>query len=152
MNSNQLENVSIRPITVKNWKEAIKLEVSESQKSFVASNIHSIAESSFYETSYNYGIFQNDSMVGFILLFLPPEEENNGHIVRFMIDKKYQRKGLGSEAISCIIRLIHEEFRRKEITLTVIPTNHAARAFYEKNNFVNTGEIVDGELKYKYRN
>ncbi|MCE7737500.1 MAG: GNAT family N-acetyltransferase [Candidatus Heimdallarchaeota archaeon] len=142
--------VSLKPITVENWKKAVKLEVNENQKSYIASNIHSIAESSFYETSYNYGIYQNEELVGFVLFFNPPEEPELGHIVRFMIDKNHQRKGLGREGIKQVIELLSTKFSKKIITLTVIPDNHTARAFYENVGFINTYEIVDKELKYKY--
>ncbi len=37
----------IRPVTKDNWRELIKLQVSEDQRRFVASNVHSIAESQF---------------------------------------------------------------------------------------------------------
>lgn len=150
MNVENIQEVSLKPVTKDNWKKAIALDVKEHQKSYVASNLHSIAESSFYETAYNYGIFENEEMVGFVLFFIPPEESESGHIVRFMIDKNHQRKGLGRQSLKQIIDLLSEKYQSKVITLTVIPENDTARAFYENVGFVNTDEIVEGELKYKY--
>lgn len=151
MTLENVENVSLEPITKDNWKRAIVLEVKENQKSFVATNIHSIAESSFYETAFNYGIFYNEDMIGFVLIFNPPEEPELGHIVRFMIDEKFQRKGLGKHSIQQIIKLFSKNFNKTVVTLSVIPENHGARAFYESAGFINTGEVVEGELKYKYK-
>lgn len=150
MSDENLKQVTLKPITVENWKKATKLEVNENQKSYVASNLHSIAESSFYDTAYNYGIYENEDIVGFVLFFNPPEEPELGHIVRFMVDKNHQRKGLGREGIKLIVELLSAKFNKKLVTLTVIPENHTARAFYESVGFVNTKEIVDKELKYKY--
>lgn len=150
MSDKNSQLVSLRPITVENWKRATKLEVSENQKSYVASNLHSIAESSFYETAYNFGIYENEEIVGFVLFFNPPREPELGHIVRFMIDQNHQRKGLGKKGIKLVIELLSNKFSKKLITLTVIPENQIARAFYENVGFVNTKEIVDKEIKYKY--
>jgi diamine N-acetyltransferase len=142
--------ISIKPITKDNWKEAIALKVTEEQKPFIANNLHSIAESSFYDTAFNYGIFYEDQMVGFVLLFNPPEEPENAHIVRFMIDQSHQNKGYGTKGLHTLLEILTEKQNKKSITLTVIPENQNARAFYEKNKFVNTEEIVEGELKYRY--
>ena len=150
MSSENAVIVSIKPITVDNWKKASALEVMENQVNFVAPNVRSIAESSFYETAYNYGIFNNEVMVGFILIFNPPEEPELGHIVRFMTDKNQQRKGLGTKGLEQIIELFSKEYNKKIVTLTVLPDNQDARAFYEAVGFVNTNEIVEGEIKYKY--
>ncbi len=89
-------------------------------------------------------------MVGFALIFLPPEEPKLGHIVRFMIDKNHQRKGLGKQSLQQLIKLFSRTYDTAIITLTVIPENRVARAFYENIGFVNTNEIVEGELKYRY--
>lgn len=150
MSNEILSEVSVKPITKENWKEAIELDVQEEQQSYVATNLKSIAESSFYDTSYNYGIYEHDVMVGFVLIYNPPEEPEIGHIVRFMIDKNYQRKGLGKKGIMSIIKMLASNLGRKFVTLTVIPENHGARKFYESVGFINTEEMVEGELKYKY--
>ena len=150
MSVEKAQSVTIKPITKDNWKEAIALEVNDNQKSYIASNIHSIAESSFYESAYNYGIYDNDQMVGFILIYKPPEEPEIGHIVRFMIDKNHQRKGLGKKGIIEIIDTLVSDQRKKFVTLSVIPENEGARAFYTDVGFVNTKEIIEGELKYRY--
>ena len=39
--------VSLQPVTAQNWRALIKLELEETQKEFVASNLYSIAEAQF---------------------------------------------------------------------------------------------------------
>ncbi|OLS29041.1 MAG: Spermine/spermidine acetyltransferase [Candidatus Heimdallarchaeota archaeon LC_2] len=150
MTTEKSKQVTLRPIVLNNWKKAISLQVHEDQRRFVSSNIHSIAESRFYETAYNYGIYEDEDMIGFILIYNPPDEPKLGHIVRFMIDGNHQKKGLGKQSIKLLIDLLSTQFSKKKVTLTVIPENHGARDFYENVGFVNTNELVDGEIKYKY--
>ena len=62
MINKDIHSVTLKLIALNNWKKAISLNVSEDQKEFVASNVHSIAESQFYDTAYSYGIFKEEEM------------------------------------------------------------------------------------------
>jgi diamine N-acetyltransferase len=82
-----------------NWKEVIKLTPTIDQTKFIASNVHSIAEASFYPGSSCRAIVDDDIMVGFTLLYVTDEEPNRGFIPRFMIDENHQRKSYGLKAM-----------------------------------------------------
>lgn len=78
-------------ITKKNWEECIALSVSEEQNKFVASNVYSLAQSKFETEMCPLGIYVNDKMVGF-LMYVKDSNACKAWIVRFMIDKSYQKK------------------------------------------------------------
>ena len=134
-----------------NWKDASKLEVHDSQKNFIASNLHSIAESCFYDGTLLKGIYNDSEMIGFSLCFFPSDEQEYGYIVRYMIDKKHQKKGYGTKGLHLLLKEVFKQaYAKKYVTLTVIPENDIAKRLYERVGFHNTNEIVEGELKYLY--
>ena len=48
--------IVLRPIDGRNWREAIKLNIASDQRTFVASNLYSIAESKFEPEAIPMGI------------------------------------------------------------------------------------------------
>ncbi|MHA2248972.1 MAG: GNAT family N-acetyltransferase [Candidatus Kariarchaeaceae archaeon] len=141
--------IDLVEITKDNWKEVIKLDVQYEQQKYVASNVHSIAEAQFYKGSIFKALQVDQKFVGFTLLYNPPNEPELGHIVRYMIDKNHQGKGYGTAGLEAIIEQFKSVYNKKVITLTVIPENKLSRHLYEKVGFENTGEIVEGEIKYR---
>lgn len=77
------------------------------------------------------------------------EEENFYELCRFMIDRRYQGKGYGKEALDVIVSEMKKEFSCNEIYLSTEPENVRAKHIYEKAGFVSTGKIVDEEELFK---
>lgn len=142
-----MRKISLCEISADNWKEAIKLEISENQRGFVASNLHSIAEASFHEGAFSRGILIEKKMIGYTLLF-NPDDNAMGHIPRFMIDKNCQGLGYGKEAMKRILFLF-KEMGKTQVELTVMPENKDAQIFYEKVGFVDTGDIRGEEKLFR---
>src|SRR5215208_6796425 len=71
--STQNNMPEIRPVTKDNWKELIKLKVSDDQTHFVASNLYSIAEAQFgFDDEgrwdlYPFGVYVDGEPVGFVM-------------------------------------------------------------------------------------
>jgi hypothetical protein len=54
--------IELKEIKEENFRECIRLNVSESQKNFVASNVYSIAQAYIhYGSAFPYGIYQDES-------------------------------------------------------------------------------------------
>ena len=70
-------------------------------------------------------------------------------LCRFMIDRKYQGKGYGKEALQLIINDMKNEFHCNEIYLSVDPENVKAKHIYQQFGFYSTGKVVDEEEVYK---
>lgn len=103
-----------------------------------------------------FGIYADDAPIGFLMLGYDeiPGEENlpivkgNYCIWRFMIDKHYQGKGYGKEAMKLAIEYV-KTFPcgpAKICYLSYEPENLVAARLYQSFGFEETGEY-DGEEK-----
>ncbi|MBM6618838.1 GNAT family N-acetyltransferase [Bacillus suaedaesalsae] len=144
--------ITIQSINKGNWEEAIQLSVKEEQKSFVASNLYSIAEVQFLENFYAKGIYLDNIMVGFAMYGIDPDDQNFW-ISRLMVDEVYQGKGIGMEAIKLIIDDI-KSINRYEIPYIMIgynQSNEYARNAYKKAGFVESEIAPWGEQLARYK-
>jgi diamine N-acetyltransferase len=130
--------VTLQPLTAENWHECIRLQVSDEQTKYVASNLYSIAETRFEPTCIPLTIYADDLMVGFILY-----NAADYYIARFMIDARFQGKGYGRAAM--LLLLAQFEVAHPVTSLSFVPGNAAAERLYESVGFRKTGEIHDGE-------
>ena len=109
----------LEKVNGKNVWELLKLKVADDQKSFVATNDISIIEAYTAITGNGYafpfGIYDDETPVGFLMIGFDsddywddaPEIANgNYNLWRLMIDKKYQGKGYGREAIKLALDLL----------------------------------------------
>lgn len=152
--------IELRKITYDNFDECIKLEPNEEQKSYVASNIRSLAQAYVALTNNEcipmpYAIYDNDIMVGFIMLSYNEADENDDEntywVWRLMIDKRYQGKGYGKETMIKALELIRTfpYGKASAVYLSYEPENVVAKTLYASLGFVETGKIEYGELVAK---
>jgi diamine N-acetyltransferase len=150
----RLEQINARNV----WK-FLELTVSEKQKSFVARNDVSIIEA--YTTitanghAFPFGIYDDEKPVGFLMIGFdvddywddaPSIAKGNYFLWRFMIDKDYQGKGYGKEALRQALEYI-KTFPcgpAKLCWTSYEPENDTARHLYHSFGFRETGE-TDGE-------
>ena len=139
--------------------DILKLTVEEDQKNFVANNDISIIEAYTAITGNGYafpfGIYENEIPVGFLMIGFdiddywdnaPSIAKGNYNLWRLMIDKAYQRRGFGREAVQLALDFI-KSFpcgKAEYCWLSYEPENEAARQLYRSFGFSETGE-VDGE-------
>lgn len=144
----------IRPVTKENWKELIKLKVSDDQKHFVASNLYSIAEAQFGDDipdeghwdMFPYGIYDDDKPVGFLMLSYNYEFTRfQGFILRLMVDESVQGKGYGKFGMNWMLEKYRADDRVQVVGISYEPNNEVARKLYASLGFQETGEIVEGE-------
>ena len=150
--------VELRKITLENRRAIFKLEVSEDQRRFVASNLSSMA--SCYVLATNGGhplpfaIYEDETPVGFVMITygitgyeLPSIVNDSYCILRLMIDKQFQNKGYGRAAMKAILDYIRT-FPAGPAKYCWIPygsENHSAKKLYESFGFRDNGEICDNE-------
>lgn len=132
--------ITLQPVTAENWRESVRLQVSDEQKRYVAPNVYSIAESRFEPSCVLLTIYADDVMVGFFMY-----DADTYYIVRFMIDERFQGKGYGRAAMQLLLDQFEREYAHAEASLSFVPGNAVAEALYEKVGFRKTGEIHDGE-------
>ena len=146
-------SLSIRPVTKDNWRELAKLKVRDDQTHFVASNIHSIAESQFgaeYEGHWDlfpFGIYDGDAPVGFLMYGFNFEHPlHQAFILRLMVDQSFQGKGYGRFGMEKMLEIFRADERIKAVGISYEPDNETARKLYANVGFMETGQIVDGEM------
>lgn len=139
-------------ITRENWLEIVILTTNQDGKAtiseeFVASNAVSIVQSVFEEGWIIKGIQVDDALVGFTMYGFPTEH-NHYDICRFMIDRNYQGKGYGGQALQLIINELKTNDDCQNIYLSTEPDNERAIKLYESFGFQQTGKVIEGEMEY----
>lgn len=151
--------IHLEKINGENVWDILKLKVSESQKSFVASNDVSIIEA--YTTitanghAFPFGIYEEDQPVGFVMIGYgqdddwkdaPAIADGNYNLWRLMIDQNHQNRGYGKQAVALALRFVRSfpcgpaDF----CWLSYELENAVAKSLYASFGFVETGE-KDGE-------
>jgi len=147
--------LEVRAVTKENWKELIALKVRDDQKHFVASNLYSIAEAQFGEDlpgeghwdMHPYGMYVENAPVGFLMIsYNFAYSRFQGFIYRLMVDEKFQGKGYGKLGMRWILDTYRADERVRSIAISYEPENELARKLYASYGFVETGEMVDGEV------
>ena len=142
--------ITLRDIDRENFRAAVRLEVSDDQKSFVAPNVYSIAQSKVEPTYNVQAVYDGDEMVGFVM-YGWDEEEGCHSLARLMVDKSRQGKGYGRAATEAVVERLRAEPGCRQVVLSVNPANANAQALYESLGFVKTGEVSHGEEVMRLR-
>ena len=151
----------LEKITGKNVWSILKLRVSEDQESFVAPNDISIIEAYTAITGNGYafpfGIYEGETPVGFLMIGFDADDcwedapsiaRGNYNLWRLMIDKNYQNKGYGKEAVRLALEFIKTFPCGKAdfCWLSYEPENAIASRLYHSFGFVETGEMDGDEI------
>lgn len=152
-----MSKLVLKKINAENWREALELSVYVDQQKFVAavsppvSPPVAIALAKAYirpdgKIVDPYGIYNQNIMIGFFNLHYTPDSKEDYWLFHFFIDKKFQRKGLGSDSIKELItHLKHTYPSCNRLRLTVHPENEAGKIFYRKLGFVDENTLTFGE-------
>lgn len=133
-----------------NFFDVIDLKVADEQKSFVASNVFSLAQAKAYPECVCLAIYCDDVLVGFTMYCMDFDDKEYW-IYRLMIDEKFQGKGYGKAAMEELIDRIKQDRAHHVIYLSFEPENERAKRLYEKLGFVADGRVIDGEVVYKMK-
>ena len=138
---------SLREITKETVRLVTALDVGPDQGGLVAPNSVSIAEAHFEPKAWFRAIYAGEEPAGFAMVWRDPDEQAF-YIWRFMVDARFQGKGVGRRALELLL----DEARSdgvEEVTLSVVPGPHSAIEFYERCGFATTGEMHGGEAEMK---
>ncbi len=152
--------IHLEKLTYENFDDVFDLRVKKEQYPFVADNCYSVAEA--YVTMMNGGhvfpfaIYNDKQLVGFIQLAYGESadqdgvsvEKDNYEIWRLMIDKRYQGRGYGREALKLALDFIRTwPCGKAELCwISYEPENEIARKLYASLGFEETGEMDDDEI------
>ena len=144
-------NIELRAITDEDKNKVSSLEVSDSQKLYIASNRQSL-ETAAKEENQNiarpFAIYADEQLVGFTMFAFDLDSQyphDRYWLWRFMIDKNLQGKGYGSAALEQIIAYFRQH-GANHILLSTKETNTTALSLYHKYDFAETGELNNEEI------
>ncbi len=150
--------MELRRITYENVDAVTSMSVRDEQQNFVAPNVASLAEAYVcVDNGYAvkaFALYEGDEPVGFVMLGLgymgwsaPPCAEGSYCIVRFMIDQRYQGRGLGKKGMEACLEYLREKplGSADKVWLSYEPENTAARELYHKLGFIENGEMCGEE-------
>ena len=143
--------VSLREITADNVLPVVRLSVSDSQKGFVAPNAVSLAQALFAPDAWYRAIYCADEPVGFVMLedeslLSPAPAEPEVGVWRFMIDARFQRRGIGRAALQKVIEHVRGKGRFKTLLLSYVPGPGCPEPFYLSLGFRHTGRLDGDEV------
>jgi diamine N-acetyltransferase len=162
--------ISVAEVTRANWRATLSLGVAPAQQRFIAdyAPIAMLALAKAYIRPGGlvwtpYAFFAHDTqatadapaaadsvMVGFTALAYAPESADDYWLFHFFIDQRYQGRGYGALALDHLLALIRELHPRcRAIQLTAHPENLRAQRLYTRAGFRATGELLDGEPRYR---
>ena len=148
--------VSLREINANTVRAVTQLEVTSDQRKFVAPNAVSLSEALFSPEAWYRAIYNDDDLVGFVMLYdetlgeSPPASPELA-IWRFMIDARYQGRGFGREALRHVIEHARRKVGVEDLLVSYVPGVGDPELFYRKLGFEPTGEIDDGEVVLSMR-
>lgn len=157
--------IHLEKIDYRNVWDVIDLKVFQGQKEFVASNVISLVQAYSVQgtgtVALPFAICTDNRPVGFLMigyneaategdLECPPPEalKNNYSIWRLMIDKRYQGRGYGREAVQLALDFIRTWpcGQAEYCALSYEPENEVARKLYASCGFVENGEMDGDEI------
>ena len=170
-----MEQITLEKITYKNYVKTIwGLKVTPKQKHFVASNVGSMAEAYVAITNgavaLPFAICRNKKPIGFLMIGYSCSDDEDWEdedpafiemvkksycLWRFMIDKRYQRKGYGRKAMKLALDYIRTfpKGKAEYCWLSYEPENEVAKKLYESFGFIEQpqwykeGEEIPAILK-----
>ncbi|MDI9887132.1 GNAT family N-acetyltransferase [Streptomyces sp. HNM0645] len=142
--------VHLREITDDNREAVRSLRVRRDQKQFVASVSKSLKEAAKTPEANPWyrAVYRDEEPVGFVMLaWKPPTGPYRGRhfLWRLLVDKRYQKRGIGREALTQIADLVRAD-GATELLTSYEPGEGEPWPFYRKFGFEPTGEIDDGEI------
>ena len=137
-----MTDVKLIPLTRNNWEPFSRLQVYENQRNFIPDNLFIIAESKFEKIEL-LGIEAVSEPVGMLSLGF---WSGVTWISRIMIDKQYQRLGLGKASISEVIHYCRrKQLDFSEIRASISVDNTKAVRVFESSGFKRLNEFYDVE-------
>jgi diamine N-acetyltransferase len=151
-----MPHISLREITSATVGKVCRLAVLPEQEKFVASNAYSLAEALFAEQAWYRGVYADDVLVGFVMLWddtlgSTPAPRPEVCLWRLMIDARHQGRGYGAATIALVVQHVRSRPGICRFYSSFVPAEREPEKFYLSLGFEPTGDLdEDGEVIIEY--
>lgn len=137
--------IRLMEINENNWISVIRLTVTEEQKGFLDRPISILARGYVYRdcNARVFAIASDSETVGVALVRDLDEEPACYDLQQFMIDRRFQNKGYGTEALRLILAMLRSEGKYACVEVCVSRRACSALHLYQKVGFTDTGYVDD---------
>jgi len=139
--------VTLREITDGNRKAVLALRVAPGQVRFVGSVRGALADAADYPHAKPWyrAIYAGGEPVGFVMVSWnvppqPPDIIGPWFLWKLIVDRRYQGRGYGAEAVRLVAALVRDE-GAAELLTSYGPEDGGPAGFYQRLGFVPTGEL-----------
>lgn len=122
--------------------------IGTTMEEFLCCNATSIAESKYFPEMHPKAIYWLDTLIGFLMYRRTGEAPETAVICRFMVDHRFQHRGLGRKAFDGILGYLKEQGIAK-VVLMIDAENTIAKNLYCSFGFTFTGKIDHDEYYYQ---
>lgn len=145
--------VQIKEIDADNVFDVCELTTNQNgigtiMEEYLCCNAISIAESKYFPEMHPNAIYNDEELIGFFMYKRTEEQDDTATICRFMIDCKFQNRGLGRKAFQCILSSFKMQ-GIKRVFIMLDDTNEIAKKLYLSFGFKFTGKIDKEEYYYE---
>ena len=130
--------IRIKAVDEQNILDVCKLKAKQDDISTVENysfcNVLSVVEANYHSEMYPKAIYNNNVLIGFFMYKRTESQADTAIIYRFMVDDRFQRKGLEEKAL---------ELGANHIELSA---QIQAKDFYKKLGYTEIGEIYKEEF------
>lgn len=137
--------ISLRPVNHDNWRDIANLEVSETQREFVAEPCYYLALCCYGNDWHPLAICLDEQVIGFMMWAIDPAD-GSCWLGGILVDQGMQRHGYGRQAVQAAITMLRGEYGHRNFALSYQPANLVAKNLYNKLGFIEMNEWEDGEI------
>lgn len=135
--------IKLFDVNEQNWLDVISLSVHEDQKKYLDKPIGIVARGYIYRScnARVFGISNDEDVIGIALVKDMDEVPACYDLQQFMIDRRFQNKGYGTEALRMILSRLSKEGKYSQVEVCVDKNDAQALWMYKKVGFEDTGYI-----------
>lgn len=141
--------IEVRDVTAENQSAVAALELDPEQAELLDDNASSLDEASDDPDARPRAIYAGDKLVGFLMYDAggARDKPRKAVIYRFMIDRHHQGGGYGRAALEATIGEIRAIVPKvASVSISYVPENTVAKAFYARFGFKETELDEDDEM------
>ena len=146
--------VHLREITRETVIAVCRLDAGDDRKQ-VAPNAFSIAQAHFQGEAWFRAVYDDEQLVGFVMLYDPTlvekPDEPDFFLWRLMIDKAHQGRGYGRAAVEALVEHVRTRPGARRLLVSHVKDAERLPRFYQSLGFVYTGTEDQGELVMERR-